>query len=139
MKINFVVVGKLKQEFVDCVLDYEKRLHKYCNFKIFHIKEKSNLNQEADLIVPKLKGFIVVLAQEGKQFSSASLAELIKGKDEMTFVIGSHLGLSYKIKAKANLLLSFSKMTLPHQIARLVLTEQVYRAFSILNNRKYHK
>lgn len=139
MKINLVVVGKLKPEFVVCVNDYEKRLPKYCNFNIFHIKEKSSLNQEANFIVPKLKGFIIALAQEGSQFSSKSLAELIKNKEEITFIIGSHLGLAEKIKSKANLLLSLSKMTLPHQIARLMLSEQIYRAFSIINKKKYHK
>ncbi len=139
MKINILAVGKIKPEFVEVINDFEKRLPKYCKFNIFYIKEKSTLTQEAQILLPKLKGFNIMLAPEGKQLNSESLAELIKNKEEITFVIGSHQGLDQSIKNKADFLLSLSKMTFPHQIAHLVLVEQIYRAFSILKNEKYHK
>ncbi|PIN75536.1 23S rRNA (pseudouridine(1915)-N(3))-methyltransferase RlmH [Candidatus Woesearchaeota archaeon CG10_big_fil_rev_8_21_14_0_10_37_12] len=132
MKIRFVVVGKPSREFLSVIVDFEKRLPKYCSFEVFEVKDESGVEN-------KLKGTIVVLDVRGKQLSSEALSSWLRDKEAVTFVIGGAEGLSSKVKQKANFLLSFSQMTFPHQLARLILTEQVYRAFTILKNEKYHK
>lgn len=143
-KIHFVVVGKIKESFYrDAVAEYQKRLSRFAKLEIKELGEGVDIEAEAEDILRACKGYIVALAIEGKKLSSEQLAEKIRtltdaGK-EITFVIGSSCGLSDKVKEKADMLLSFSDMTFPHQLMRVILAEQVYRAFMINAGSTYHK
>ncbi|MBQ8196708.1 MAG: 23S rRNA (pseudouridine(1915)-N(3))-methyltransferase RlmH [Clostridia bacterium] len=156
VKINVVAVGKVKEKyFLDGINEYAKRLGKYCEFTITEIAEENYqkvddalINQikekEGARILPHLKGYVFAMAIEGKNFSSNDLAVKLKnltdnGSGVITFVIGGSYGLADGVKNKANELLSFSKMTFPHTLFRLMLTEQLYRAFSINSGSAYHK
>lgn len=102
------------------------------------------LEKEAAKIISKFKGYVIVADVKSKQMNSEKFAEKIKsiingGISEITFVIGSSLGLSESVKTKADMLISFSEMTMPHRLFRIVLEEQIYRAFKIMNNETYHK
>jgi 23S rRNA (pseudouridine1915-N3)-methyltransferase len=156
IKINIVAVGKVKENyFADGIKEYAKRLSKFCEFTVKEISEE-NFNKvddalisvikerEADRILPNLKGYVLAMAIEGKKYSSEKLASTIKrltdnGTGIITFVIGGSYGLSDRVKNRADELVSFSDMTFPHTLFRLMLTEQIYRAFSINANSPYHK
>ncbi len=143
-KINIVCVGKLKEKFFsDAVNEYLKRLSRFASVTVRELAEKRTLREEAENILKELRGACVVLAVEGKKLSSETFAEKMKrfadeGR-EVTFVIGSSCGLSESVKARADLLLSFSDMTFPHQLMRVILCEQIYRAFMINGGGEYHK
>lgn len=143
-RLNIVCVGKLKEKFwADAVAEYCKRLSRFASVQIRELPERRTLEEEGEEIVRELRGFVVVLAVEGKKLSSEALADRIRalcdsGK-EMTFVIGSSCGLCSQVKARADLLLSFSDMTFPHQLMRVILCEQIYRAFMINAGSEYHK
>lgn len=143
-KINIVCVGKLKEKFFsDAVNEYLKRLSRFASVTVRELAEMRTLREEAENILKELRGACVVLAVEGKKLSSETFAEKMKrfadeGK-EVTFVIGSSCGLSESVKARADLLLSFSDMTFPHQLMRVILCEQIYRAFMINGGGEYHK
>ena len=156
IKVNIVAVGKVKEKyFLDGISEYSKRLSKFCDFKIIEVQEENYKSvddalisaikeKEAEKILPNLKGKIVAMAIEGKKFSSEKLAKTIKevcdlGGGVITFVIGGSYGLSDAVKNKADVLMSFSDMTFPHTLFRLMLTEQIYRAFSINSGSPYHK
>ena len=156
IKINLVAVGKVKEKyFLDGINEYSKRLSRFCEFNIIEVAEEnfqkaddSLINiikeKEAEKILPHLKGLVYALAIEGEQLSSENLAKMIKsqvdkGQGVITFVIGGSYGLSNAIKKRANGLISFSKMTFPHTLFRLMFTEQLYRAFSINGGIAYHK
>lgn len=143
-KVNFVVVGKIKEAFYrDAVAEYAKRMSRFAKLEIKELPEGASLETEADDILKACKGYIVALCVEGKKTSSEGLAEKIakltaSGK-EITFVIGSSCGLSPRVKSAADERLSFSDMTFPHQLMRVILAEQVYRAFMINAGSAYHK
>ena len=143
-KVNIVCVGKLKEKFyTEAVSEYCKRLTRFAQVTIRELPEKRTLAEEAELILKELRGYVIVLAVEGHKLSSESLAEKVKtlcdaGK-EMTFVIGSSCGLDSKVKKAADYMLSFSDMTFPHQLARVMVLEQLYRAMTISRGQKYHK
>lgn len=156
VKVNVVAVGKVKEKyFSDGIAEYAKRLSRFCSFSITEIAEEnytkvddaiisSIKEKEAERILPHLKGHVIAMAIEGKKTSSENLAKSIEGlisngTGVITFVIGGSYGLSKKIKEKSNALLSFSDMTFPHTLFRLMLTEQIYRAFSIIGGSAYHK
>ena len=156
IKVNIVAVGKVKEKyFADGIEEYKKRLGKYCEFNLVELQEEnyakvddSLINQikekEGEKILSALKGYVFAMAIEGKKFSSEKFAQKIKelsdsGKGIFTFVIGGSYGLSDKVKNKADQLISFSDMTFPHTLFRLMLTEQIYRAFSIIGGSAYHK
>ena len=156
VKVNIVAVGKVKEKyFADGINEYAKRLSKYCEFSIIEIPEENynkvddslieNIKErEAEKILPKLKGYVFAMAIEGKKFSSEKFASTIKGLTDsgngiITLAIGGSYGLSNAVKQKANALISFSDMTFPHTLFRLMLTEQLYRAFSINAGSAYHK
>ncbi len=156
IKINIVAVGKVKERyFSDGINEYKKRLGKFCEFNIVEIQEEnftkvdpSLINQikekEGEKILPTLKGQVIAMAIEGKKTNSENFAKNLKniidfGNGVITFVIGGSYGLSDKVKAMANQLISFSEMTFPHTMFRLMLCEQIYRAFSIINGSPYHK
>lgn len=151
-KVNLIAVGKIKEKFyTEAFEEYKKRLNRFCEFKLYECKEESlegvspavALKKECDEIMPLLKGRVVALCVEGKQFSSEEFAEKLKSaKDcagEITFVIGSSCGLDERVKQKADEKISFSKMTFPHMLFRVMLAEQIYRAFMINGGGKYHK
>lgn len=145
--MKIVVVGKLKEPWImQGCSEYEKRLRPFCKLEIILVKDKQTIEQEGQSVLKQIKDdeFVIVLDEHGKEASSKLLAEFIRKKtiDEnkkLCFVIGSASGLSEQIKQRANLLLSLSQMTFTHEMARLFLLEQIYRAFMINNNREYHK
>ena len=143
-KITFVVVGKIKEAFYrDAVAEYAKRLSRFAKLEIKEIAEGTNPEAESADILRALKGYVIALAIEGKKLSSEGLAEKIKTcgdkGQEITFIIGSSCGLSDEVKNHADFKLSFSDMTFPHQLMRVILAEQVYRAFMINAGSTYHK
>ena len=156
IKINIVAVGKVKERyFQDGIDEYVKRLSRYAKVTINEVKEKNITNEpnqseiqeilkrEGDEIKKELKGYVVAMAIEGKKLSSEGLATFIeKAKNlrgEITFVIGGSYGIDESIKKAADERISVSDMTFPHTLLRLMLTEQIYRAFTILEDGKYHK
>ena len=157
MNIVLVAIGKLKEEYLrSACAEYIKRLGRYCTFELHELDEcrlsdnpsekeiVSALKKEAEQIKRYAKGMIVPMCIEGKQLSSPELSEKItnagvSGQSTVTFVIGSSFGLDPEIKAMGTLKLSMSKMTFPHQLARVMLLEQIYRAFHIAEGGKYHK
>lgn len=159
MKITIVCVGKIKERFYRDALDeYAKRLSKYCKFEIIEVadektpdkaspvEEEQIKEKEAARILSKIKpdAYVCTLEIAGKQLSSTELADWIEkttigGKSQICFVIGGSLGLHSSVLARSDYALSFSKMTFPHQLMRVILSEQIYRAFRIINNEPYHK
>lgn len=158
MKITVIALASLKEKYLKEAADeYIKRLGAFCNLKIIELDpvrlpEKPSyaeisaaLSREAELIAKKIPAgdFVVPLCIEGKQFSSEEFAEMLEEKVNIgrgvTFIIGSSCGLSDDIKRRADLKLSFSKMTFPHKLFRVMLLEQLYRAFKICSGGAYHK
>ena len=143
--IKIICVGKIKEAFYrDAVAEYMKRLSKYHKVEILEVMD-SNIKQEKDLILKKIdkKDYVVTMEIDGKQLNSVEFSELIDktffSYANITFIIGGSDGLDDEIKALSNYKLSFSKMTFPHQLFRVILLEQIYRSFKILNNESYHK
>jgi 23S rRNA (pseudouridine1915-N3)-methyltransferase len=130
--IKIISIGKLRERyFQDASNEYLKRLPKYTKFEIIEVKTTNQAFNQA-------KGYLVLLDETGKQKTSTEFARFIKDKD-ITFIIGPAEGFTEKEKLKADFLLSLSKMTFPHQMIKVFLIEQVYRAFTILKNENYHK
>ena len=143
-KIYFVTVGKIKESFYrEAVAEYVKRMSRFAKVEIKEIAEGVNPEAEAEDILRACKGYVIALAVEGKKLSSEGLAEKLKTQtdagNDVTFVIGSSCGLSDRVKNAADYKLSFSDMTFPHQLMRVILAEQVYRAFMINAGSTYHK
>jgi len=140
LNVTVICVGNLKEAYLrDAVKEYEKRLSAYCRFKTVELKDGAP-------ILPHLpdRAYRVALCVEGKQLSSEEFAAMIdtkatEGFSELVFVIGAFDGLPENVKKACHLRLSFSKMTFPHQLMRVILNEQIYRAFTILAGSKYHK
>ncbi len=153
MNINIVCVGKIKESFYrEAIAEYAKRLTRFCKFNVVEVAESklegNEINKvivnEGKSIITKLKGYVIVLDLSGQMLSSTSLAEKIDslqvgGVSEITFVIGGSYGLSDEVKQSADYSLCFGKMTYPHQLMRVILSEQIYRAFMINSNSEYHK
>ena len=156
MTIKIIALGKIKENFLkDGIDEFMKRLTSYAPIEIvelnpIEIKDENLtskvLEEEGDKILSQIKesSFVITLEINGKQLSSEEFAAKINeinisGVSELVFVIGSSCGLSPKVSSRANFKMSMSKMTFLHQFARLILIEQIYRAFKILNGEKYHK
>lgn len=145
IKVNLVAIGKLKETFfTDAVSEYAKRISRFASFKVTELPERKTLSEEADDILKKASGLLVVFDVKGEEVTSEGLAKLIEnaatnGKSEFTFVIGSSEGLDDKVKNAANKKISFGRVTYPHQLMRVIAAEQIYRAFTIINNVTYHK
>ena len=144
--IKVICLGKIKEKYLqELITDYQKRINKYHKLEIIELKDVNDLEKEASDILKYIdsKDMIICLDINGKSYTSIEFAKLIDESfikySNITFIIGSSEGLSPKVKDKANLLLSFSKMTFPHGLFRGILLEQIYRSFKILNNEKYHK
>ena len=155
IKINLVTIGDIKEKYLkDAIDEYSKRISRFATLKIIEIKENvsktsnqqdiiSALKKDATEIKKHLKGHIVCLDINGKQHSSESFAKNIEKislqNSEITYIIGASNGIDDEIKSLANEKMSFSPMTFPHQLMRVIFLEQLYRAFTILNNISYHK
>lgn len=144
IRVNLVCVGKLKESYLrEACAEYQKRLSRFCRMEVKELPERASLKEEAEDILAACKGHTFALAIEGKQCGSEKFAEklqtLFDRGTEITFVIGSSCGLDGKVKERADELLSFSEMTFPHQLMRVVLLEQIYRAFTIQTGSPYHK
>ena len=159
MKIKIVTVGKLKEKYLkDGIAEYSKRLSRFANLEMIELADEKTpdrasdsenqkiLELEGTRILSKIgdRDFVIVLAIEGKTLSSEEFSKQleqapINGFSTLTFIIGGSLGLSPQVKKRANLSISFGRLTLPHQLMRLVLVEQIYRAFTIQQGSPYHK
>ncbi len=159
MVIKIISVGKLKEKyFREAFGEYEKRLSAFCRLECDEIEQeklpddpsekeiKKALETEADKILQKIPAgsFVIPLCIEGKQRTSEVFSDLIakksaEGINTFVFVIGGSFGLSDRVKSAGDIKLSMSEMTFPHRLAKIMLAEQIYRAFAIINNRKYHK
>lgn len=150
--IKIICVGKIKEKFFrDAIEEYQKRLTKYTKINIIEVEDINNNNEELikqkekDLIVKHIdkKDYVITLEIEGKQLSSIELSkkieELETTNSNITFIIGGSYGLDDEIKNLSNYKLSFSKLTFPHQLFRVILLEQIYRSYKIKNNESYHK
>ena len=144
--IKIICLGKIKEKYLtDLINDYLKRISRFHKIEIIELKDEDTLQKEEQNILNHLntKDYIITLEIEGKQMSSEEFASFIDNtfitNSNITFIIGSSLGLSDKIKGLSNYKLSFSKMTYPHGLFRGILLEQIYRSFKINNNESYHK
>lgn len=159
MNISLICIGNLKEKYwAQAVEEYSKRLSAFCRFSVIQLNEEriSNnpspgeidriLNAEGKRIIEKIpkNSYVISMCIEGKQISSNELSQKIEdislsGKSSLCFIIGGSRGLSQQVKQRSDFKLSMSKMTFPHQMARVILCEQIYRAFEISSNGKYHK
>lgn len=145
IKLNVIAVGKLKEKFwVDAVNEYVKRISRFAEINVIQIDEDRTLAREGEEILKRAKGFKVVTDIKGKLIDSPGIAEFIRGTlnrgvSEISFIIGSSEGLCDKVKQLADLKISFGAVTYPHQLMRVILCEQLYRAMTIINNITYHK
>lgn len=159
MKITVITVGKIKEKYLkDAIAEYSKRLSKYCKLEMIEVAdEKTPENasevvedairaKEAERILKYLKedAYVITLEIHGKQLSSEELADKmeklgVQGTSHIMFVIGGSIGLGKEVLARSDYPLSFSKMTFPHQLMRVILLEQIYRSYRIINNEPYHK
>ncbi|MFR9282241.1 MAG: 23S rRNA (pseudouridine(1915)-N(3))-methyltransferase RlmH [Peptoniphilus lacrimalis] len=159
MEINIISVGKIKEDyFKKAIEEYEKRLKAYCRVNFIELKDESEgknlsdkdidiiLDKEGKRILEKIKerSFIIVLDILGRSIDSVEFSKkindiMLDGISSIDFIIGGSLGISQDVKDKANYSLSFSKFTFPHKLMKVILMEQIYRAFTIINNKTYHK
>ena len=149
--IRIICVGKIKENyFKDAIMEYKKRLSKYTKIEIIEINDvdydiKTTIRKESNEILKLMNSsdYNIVLDINGKELDSISLAKKINdifiSKSTITFIIGGSYGIDDIVKEKCDFRLSFSKMTFPHQLFRVILLEQLYRSFKILNNEEYHK
>ena len=159
MKVSVICVGKIKEKFFsDAIKEYEKRLSRYCKLSITELADEKTPDGASEALEEQIKkkegerilkaipegAYVVARAIEGKQLSSEELASFVdklgvNGTSHIVLIIGGSLGLSKEVLARADYLLSFSKMTFPHQLMRVVLLEQLYRAYRIISGEPYHK
>ena len=159
MKITLVTVGKIKEKYLEqAIAEYSKRLARYCKLEILQVADEKTpegasaaveeqiKEKEGERILSQVRdgSFVIALAIEGKMMSSEELAQkmdrlAVEGTSQITFIIGGSLGLSRKVLERADFLLSFSNMTFPHQLMRVILLEQIYRSYRIITGQPYHK
>lgn len=158
LNVNIICVGSIKEKFfTDALNEYKKRLQRYCKFNIVELAEEKitdqetqaqidkTLSKEGERILAKIckSDYVIAMCIEGKQLSSEELSQKLSEISMLSgtvdFVIGGSWGLSKDVKSRADFRLSVSKMTFPHQLFRVMLSEQIYRAFTITANAKYHK
>ncbi len=155
VNVNLVCVGKIKEKYIENgMAEFVKRMKPYAKLSIIELKEdgndknrESSIDKESDEIIrviEKHRGYTILMDVNGRKFSSEGMAEKIEnltvtGSSTLNFIIGGSYGVSDKLKNVVDLKMSFSDLTFPHQLMRLIFLEQLYRWFSILNNGKYHK
>ena len=159
MKITVITVGKIKEKFTkDAIAEYAKRLSKYCKLEIIEVADEKTQENASEIVCNQIRqkegerilkyirqdAFVVSLEIKGELLTSEELAEKIEklgvqGTSHIIFVIGGSIGLSQEVMEKSNFALSFSKMTFPHQLMRVILLEQIYRSYRIISGEPYHK
>ena len=159
MKITVIAVGKIKEKFfTDAIAEYSKRLSRYCRLEMIQVADEKTPDGASEALERQIKekegekilshisdgAYVIALAIQGKMLSSEQLAEKIDrlgihGQSQIVFIIGGSLGLSDEVLKKADYQLSFSNMTFPHQLMRVVLLEQIYRSYRIISGEPYHK
>ena len=159
MKITIVTVGKIKEKYLkDAIAEYSKRLSKYCKLEIIEVADEKTPDNASEVVEEQIRAkegerilkhikdeaYVITLEINGKMLSSEDLAEKIdtlgvKGISHIVFVIGGSIGLGTEVLKRSDFALSYSKMTFPHQLMRVILLEQVYRSYRIINGEPYHK
>lgn len=159
MKITILTVGKIKEKFFEqAVAEYSKRLSRYCKLEIIQVADEKTPDGASETVEEQIKekegnrilsqikedAYVIALAIEGKMLDSVELSEKleklgISGVSHIVIVIGGSLGLSKEVMQRADFSLSFSKMTFPHQLMRMILMEQIYRSYRIIHGEPYHK
>lgn len=159
MKITLITVGKIKEKYLkDAIAEYTKRLSKYCKLEIVEVADERTPDNASDVVEDTIRAkeaerilkyvkedaYVITLEIQGKQLTSEELADKIdklgvQGTSHIIFIIGGSIGLGEAVLKKSNYALSFSKMTFPHQLMRVILLEQVYRSYRIINGEPYHK
>lgn len=159
MKITILTVGKIKEKYLrDAIAEYTKRLSKYCKPEIIEVADEKTPDNASETVEENIRtkegerllkyvrddAYVITLEINGKQLSSEELAEKIEklgvqGTSHIMFIIGGSIGLGKEVLARSDYALSFSKMTFPHQLMRVILLEQVYRSYRIINGKPYHK
>lgn len=159
MKITVITVGKIKEKYLkDAIAEYSKRLSRYCKLEILEVADEKTPDGASEIVEENIRekegerilklikedAYVITLEISGKMLTSEELADRIEtlgiqGKSHLVFVIGGSIGLGREVLRRSDYALSFSKMTFPHQLMRVILLEQVYRAFRISNKEPYHK
>ena len=159
MKITLITVGKIKEKYLrDAIAEYSKRLSRYCKLEIIEVADEKKPDNARDLVENKIRDkeaesimkylkedtYVITLEINGKLLSSEELSAKInqlgiQGTSHITFIIGGSIGLGKEVLARSDYALSFSKMTFPHQLMRVILLEQIYRSYRIINGEPYHK
>ena len=159
MEIRIVSVGKIKEKYLSAgIAEYAKRLSRYCKLTFCQVPDEKTPDKASDALNEQIKNteaqrlmkqirdqdYVIALALDGKMLDSVELSEKIsrlgvEGKSSIAFVIGGSLGLGDEVLRRADYKLSFSKMTFPHQLMQMILLEQIYRSYRIMNNEPYHK
>lgn len=159
MKITIITVGKIKEKYLrDAIAEYAKRLSRYCKLKIIEVADEKTPDQASETVEEQIRDkegerilkyirddmYVITLEIGGKMLSSEELADKInmlgiQGQSSVAFVIGGSIGLGREVLKRSDYALSFSKMTFPHQLMRVILLEQVYRSYRIINGEPYHK
>ena len=159
MEIRIITVGKIKEKYLnDGIAEYAKRLSRYCKLNFIQVTDEKTPDKASDAMNRQIKeiegnrllshirdtDYVIALAIEGKMLDSVELSDLVaklgvQGKSSIAFVIGGSLGLSDAVLKRADYKLSFSRMTFPHQLMQMILLEQIYRGYRIMNHEPYHK
>ena len=159
MEIRIITVGKIKEKYLnDGIAEYSKRLSRYCKLNFIQVTDEKTPDKASDALNRQIKeiegnrllshirdtDYVIALAIEGKMLDSVELSDLVaklgvQGKSSIAFVIGGSLGLSDAVLKRADYKLSFSRMTFPHQLMQMILLEQIYRGYRIMNHEPYHK
>ena len=159
MKITIICVGKIKEKYLsDAIAEYSKRLSKYCKLEIIQLQDEKTIENASETVNRQIKdkegerilknisddSYVITLEINGEMISSEKMAQKINSlgiacTSHITFIIGGSLGLSENVSNRSDYKLSFSKMTFPHQLMRVILLEQIYRSYRIINNEPYHK
>ena len=159
MKITVITVGKIKEKYLkDAIAEYSKRLSKYCKLEIIEVADEKTPEQASQAVGDAIRGkeaerilkyvkedaYVITLEIQGQMLTSEELADKInhlgiQGKSHITFIIGGSIGLGQAVLRRSDYALSFSKMTFPHQLMRVILLEQVYRSYRIISGEPYHK
>ncbi len=159
MKITVITVGKIKEKYLrDAIAEYAKRLSRYCKLEIIEVADEKTPDQASETVEEQIRDkegerilkyirddmYVITLEIGGKMLSSEELADKInmlgiQGQSSVAFVIGGSIGLGREVLKRSDYALSFSKMTFPHQLMRVILLEQVYRSYRIINGEPYHK
>ena len=159
MKITLITVGKIKEKYLrDAIAEYSKRLSRYCKLEIVEVADEKTPDQASETVEENIRAkegerilkyikddmYVITLEIDGKMLSSEEFAGkieslVVQGKSSIAFVIGGSIGLGKEVLRRSDYTLSFSKMTFPHQLMRVILLEQVYRGYRIINGEPYHK